>query len=63
MKEAPEYSIEVYKNHALVRGSLQEKSLSIIIKMGEIHGFTHLTNTEEQGIWKLVRKKGKNERL
>lgn len=49
-----EYSLEVYKDHAIVRGFLNSKVLTLLIRLCKQEGFTHMQSFE--GGFKLVRK-------
>ena len=55
MKE-PRYSIEVYEDHAIIRGWLTTEILTLLIGLCKKEGFTHMTNVGDgtQG-FKLVR--------
>jgi hypothetical protein len=46
------YSIEVYKDHAIIRGCLTSNVLTLLIKLCKEEGFTHMQSFE--GGFKLV---------
>jgi hypothetical protein len=53
--DEPEYSIEVYKDHAIIKGWLTSDILKLLINLCKKHGFTHLVPNDGGG-FKLVRK-------
>lgn len=52
----PKYSLEVYEDHAIIRGNLTSQMLVLLIKLCKEEGFTHITHADDgkQG-FKLVR--------
>jgi len=52
--EKPEFSITVYKDHAIIMGFLTADILSVLIELCEKTGFTHMIFIENG--FKLVRK-------
>jgi hypothetical protein len=51
-----EYSIEVYKDHAIIKGWLSTDVLKLIFNLCKKEGFTHMTSNENQQGFKLVKK-------
>jgi hypothetical protein len=56
MQELPEYSIEVYKDYAIIKGWLTPDILMVLVRLCKKHGFTHLTSNHDGKGFKLVRK-------
>jgi len=51
------YSIEVFKDFAIIKGCLTSDILQVLVKLCKKEGFTHLTMHDGQG-FKLVKKDG-----
>lgn len=61
MKEGNlKYSLEVYEDHALIKGWLDSNMLTLLVKVCKKHGFTHLAQNGDGG-FKLVKKGAENE--
>ncbi len=57
MSEEPKYSIEVYEDHAIIRGWVTSDILTQLIRLFKKEGFKHITSTEDGTPgFKLVRK-------
>lgn len=53
----PKFSLEVFEDHAMIRGWLDVKTLDVLFKLCKWYGFTHLTQTDDgQQGFKLVKK-------
>jgi len=52
----PKYSLEVYEDHAIIRGWLSSDTLILLTKLCKKEGFTHLTICDDgtQG-FKLIK--------
>lgn len=55
--EKPLYSLEIYKDHALISGWLTTDMLTVLIRLCKKHGFTHLCMQSDQEGFKLVKAK------
>lgn len=54
MNEEPEYSIQVYKDYAIIKESIPPEVLNILVNLGKIHGFTKITFTDEGKGFKFI---------
>lgn len=52
---SPQYSIEVYEDHAIIKGWLSSDVLTTLVRLCEKEGFTHIVSNDGVG-FKLVRK-------
>lgn len=53
----PKFSIEVFEDHAMIKGWIESKTLVLLLKLCKWYGFTHLIPTDDgQQGFKLVRK-------
>lgn len=51
------YRIEVYEDHAILKGSLSAETLLLLVELCKNEGFTHLTHTDDHSGFKLIKKK------
>jgi len=52
----PNYSIEVYNDHAIIQGLLSSDVLVLLLKLCEKEGFTYLVPNDDKPGFKLVYK-------
>lgn len=56
-KKEPNYSIEVYEDHAIICGWIPTDVLKLMIKLCKKEGFTHMTpNDDGKSGFKMLRK-------
>ena len=52
----PKYSIEVYEDHALIRGKLLASVFTLLVSLCRDEGFTHIISLDKGGLgFKLVK--------
>lgn len=54
--KSPRYSIEVYKDYAIIRGLITSEILMVLVRLCKKEGFTHMTHNDNEPGFKLVRK-------
>jgi len=59
----PNYSISVFDDHAIIRGSLTSDILILLVELCKNEGFTHITNISDgtQGFKLINLRKRSNE--
>ena len=52
----PKYSIQVYEDHAIIRGWISSDILTLLMKLSKKEGFDYITSNPDGMGFKMVRK-------